>query len=288
MVKCFPVTIKDRYALSGSWLRTKAKNPKLDLNSQAGREAVMLEAQKLTFNMTRAGNNALGQGLPSIPAQFLSYPMRFAEAVLSPKAGWSKKERAALVGSQVFLYGLENMPGESSIVEYINETYPQGKPPLYARLLRDGIYNTVIFWGTDGESDLDFGRYSPLEGFADQTMSYFNGEKNVVETLTGASGSIAYDVVKSGQGRLNADTVEKVARNISSVEQTLMLRDWMNSKGDQIINRGGAILDSDVSGKTMALRTILGVKTKGGSERSSYLTERYKSGKLAKELGQRA
>ena len=59
----------------------------------------------------------------------------------------------------------------------------------------------------------------------------------------------------------------------------------MNSKGDQIINRGGAILDSDVSGKTMALRTILGVKTKGESERSSYLTERYKSGKLAKELG---
>ena len=220
------------------------QNPGRAFDNRAKTE-VLARFDTLNMNMTKASNAAYNEGILSVPTQFWSWNIRFAEQMLSFGAGrqLSVAEKARVFAGNSMLWGVPSALGGATlgVLPYLN--YDDIKQEAIKRgfnindkflaSMTDGLAQTMfnMISGREPGKETSLRRFSPN---ADQLRIFKDiqtGKKEWVEFFLGASGSMAYKLLasvqpftaysmsafsKEGDFKIKMNDFVNVAENISS------------------------------------------------------------------------
>lgn len=161
-------------------------------SSQEGREWIAEETHRLTLGMSGADVQiGLRNNLVSIPAQFMSFPIRFLNAITPEAVGGSAsftgKEKGRIVLANLLAFGGAGVPLFDAVTSYLTETYEMDATT--SKALTNGMIDSILFHVSDGEINSNFSGRAGNAEFLNQIMDAVSGDKNFLELLAGASGS---------------------------------------------------------------------------------------------------
>ena len=161
-------------------------------NSAEGRSWIGEETHRLTLGMSGADLQiGLRNNLVSIPTQFMSYPLRFLNAitpdVLGGSKSFTKAEKTRLALMNILMFGGAGVPLVDVAADYITKNYEMD--PVAAKQLTNGLIDTILFAASDGEINSNFSGRAGNAEFLNQIMDAATGDKNFMELLGGAAGS---------------------------------------------------------------------------------------------------
>lgn len=161
------------------------------------RANLIKRANTLSINMTNASKANWEKGILSIPTQFMSYQARLTDLILGKEL--SRAEKARVVGTLGMLYGVGGAGAAvtgygayESLRTYALDNGYDLKDPVISGIL-EGIPHLVAQQMGLGEWNYS-SRYGPSGFTAIQDL--IEGDKTLVETLMGPSGSIFNQSVK--------------------------------------------------------------------------------------------
>lgn len=193
-----------------SYLEWRKANPTAVFDDFA-KSRVLVRADDLATNMTRASNSGIQEGGFRLPSQFYTFSHRLLEQY------WGKRltvaEKAGLFATQSVLYGVPAALGAATflpIYEWVRTqmlTESQiGIGPLkvpvnmndkWLRAVTEGFIHYSI-WHTTGRSYDIQGRYGP--GPSDQLLQSFTGERHPLDVGMGATGTFIKDMASATVG----------------------------------------------------------------------------------------
>lgn len=249
-----------------------ARGRRLDRRDTA---AILLRAKNLTGNMTRESNATWQKGYAAVFTQFFGYQARIAEQFLGKKL--TPTEKLRLFTGYSAVYGLPVAMGATTGVIPVRDIAMDtlagmGIDPddtAWEPLL-DGFAASMTEYITGYEPNVA-DRYGP--GGLPTFYDLWRGDKELTDTLFGASGSIALDTIQSsipmfkgmysefldfegGYYNLTADDFLDPLRNISSVDNALKLYNVWNF-GVWASKNGTNIIEMDLPEGVMAAMTGL-------------------------------
>ena len=263
-------------ALSMAIRRIKEQFPKLDVLSNEGRRKVIEEAQKLSFNMTRGGASGLQTGVLSPAVQFRGFQMRFFEALLSPKAGFTKAERIRMGLAQALFYGSKNLPIVGKWIQ--DNTNTKEQQSLTEQMLVDGFYSTLVSALSGGEIDADFGNFSAIAGGGDLVEAMLDENTPFKEVILGPMYSVGkqldysieslyYSLALAWQGKIDkndiglgtaASAITSFSTPISSLNRSA--RAYLAYTTGKLLNtKGDRVLTNDINKMESVLFGLTGV-----------------------------
>lgn len=245
-------------AFAAAYYEWRGANPGEKL-TRSVEHAILSRADDLSNNMSAASNAVWQKGPASIPAQFMTFPLRLAEGYL-PGSRLTPKERIRMFAGYSLAYGIPTAaagvvgvwPMYESVKYYLlNNDIPHDDNAVQAVL--NGLPQTMIKMATG--SNIDYGKRFGQGGVIEFRDFLYNSKPGW-ELATGAVGSVMGDIVSSSMpairgiwSALTDDPKDKtypldiqdimhVFQNISSVDKGLKLwyalntHRWM-SKYDQ-------------------------------------------------------
>lgn len=186
-------------AWNAAYKRWRTANPGKKFDNDAKLE-VLSRADLLSVNMTNASNAAWGRGFASIPTQFMNYQVRLAEQFLGKRLTGVEKARALLTYSM--LYGapvaagvpVAMWPVHEEIRKAMLERGIEYDENIISKTLVDGMASMAVEYATGTKMNVG-SRYGP--GGLSFLKDIVNGEKGVIETLMGASGMAAGNIISN-------------------------------------------------------------------------------------------
>lgn len=161
-------------------------------NSEAGRAWISEETHRLTLGMSGSDVQiGLRNNLVAIPTQFMSYPLRFLNAIAPKFVGGSKsftdKEKRNLILMNILMFGGAGVPLVDIAADYLTKNYQMD--PVVAKQITNGLIDSVLFAASDGEINSNFSGRAGNAEFLNQIMDGMAGDKNFLELASGATGS---------------------------------------------------------------------------------------------------
>ena len=186
-----------------AFIEHKRLYPKVSALSDEGRAWITRREQDLTLNMTTASRGAWQSGLLKVPTQWMSYSMRFMEA-MTPRGGLKPAERARLAGMMMIMSGTTGLGVTSvsnKVADYIGEAFGVEPDSVAYTALKYGVLDGVGSWGLSAMSGEEvrsaFGsRIAPLTMFSDLYRKVT--EESLLTTIAGPSGEIAGGAASAG------------------------------------------------------------------------------------------
>lgn len=137
------------------WLSDKKINPnKLPATSNAGREFILGETERLTLGTTGADIQIGLRGAAGIPTQFWSYPFRMTTTLFGTRL--SGREKAQLLTMYVLTAGAAGVPFGDMILDYSQKKGYTDLTGEDAKLAYNGFIDYLIYKASDGELDTDW------------------------------------------------------------------------------------------------------------------------------------
>jgi hypothetical protein len=162
---------------------------------------ILVRADDLSLNMTKASHSGLQEGLWRLPTQFYTFSQRIMEQFWGGRL--TPKEKLAAFSLHSMLYGIPAAAGAViplGVYDMIRKQAlldGQGEVDInnsYFKLATEGFVSWA-FWHLTGK-EYNFGqRFGP--GFSDQLTKLFGGELSVMEAAGGAAGSFIESMAKS-------------------------------------------------------------------------------------------
>lgn len=178
-----------------------ARNPNVNLLSEAARKEITKREQTLGLQMTTSSRGFAQSGVLRVPTQWLSYNLRAMEAIFVGR-GFTKGERARLAASLTFMYGLSGFGAERA-AEEIAGMFGWGEDSAAFTTLKwgviDGIMDALLPEG-EGEGRVGTGlakRLSIVQGILD-TYNKIGGEATFMEVVGGPSYNIGKSFLEAG------------------------------------------------------------------------------------------
>jgi len=180
---------------------TKA-NPGKDWSSKDALAAMVVRADDLTQNMTKANLARFQEGAISVPMQFAQYNIKLAMNVLTSLLGkgegrgFSRTEAVQLLGAHVLLYGtagagIAQLMDEFAPKEVLDKMSVEAKTYMAQGLL-SGLLNQVGEALTGERTNVALGtRLGSFNYYNELARALFTDPKNVYEALLGPSLSTA-------------------------------------------------------------------------------------------------
>lgn len=161
-------------------------------NSAEGRAWIGEETHRLTLGMSGADLQiGLRNNLVSIPTQFMSFPLRFLNAIIPEIVGGSKSftkaEKNRLILMNITMFGGAGVPLVDVVADYLAKSYEMD--PIVAKQITNGLIDNIIYTFSDGEVNTNFSGRAGNAEFLNQLMDAASGDKSFLELLGGASGS---------------------------------------------------------------------------------------------------
>lgn len=237
-------------AFRKAWTEARGKFDLKDMGSPDAKALLANQVDKYTMNMTRSSGAAWQQGILSAPTQFLSYQARFLEnmapVILGGNKQWKAGQKAALLASQVILYGAAGV----GLDQYLNDKFfsdpnnagaefAEANPTLY-RAMVGGFFDSMIYGISGGEADVAFSdRVSVIKGWVNYYDKLNGGDfqsTSFLEILGGAPlgvlfefGSDTLDVFnlatiaahseRVALSDVTPDIIEELINNVSSLSR---------------------------------------------------------------------
>ena len=178
----------------------RVANPLATLDNRA-MGTIMTRSDNLSVNMTRASAATWQQGVLSIPLQFMAFNARLAEQLLPGTSRLSTAEKLRAYATYSTLYGIPTAAAATTGVwpyyDDIKEAAMKrgiDMSPKYIEALMTGIPSTLLHMATGHQ-------YNIPERLGPNGSTIFkdaiSGEKSVMATIGGASGSIIGDIWSS-------------------------------------------------------------------------------------------
>lgn len=160
---------------------------------------ILLRADDLSLNMTRASHSAIQEGAWRLPTQFYTFSQRIFEQFWGGRL--TPKEKLAAFSAHSMIYGIPAAGGAVTLMPVYDMIRQQalldGDGAVhnnYFKLATEGFIGWM-FWHLTGK-EYNFGqRYGP--GFSDQLTKLFGGELSVIEAAGGAAGSFIESMAKA-------------------------------------------------------------------------------------------
>lgn len=186
-----------------AFVEHKRLYPNVSALSDEGRAWITRREQDLTFNMTTASRGAWQSGMFKVPTQWMSYSMRFMEAIAFG-GGLKPAERGRLATMMMLMTGTTGLgvaSASNKVADYIGETFGVEPDSVAYTTLKYGMIDGFGSWGLSALSGEEvrtaFGtRIAPLTLFSDLYRKVT--EESAVATLAGPSGEIAGGMAKAG------------------------------------------------------------------------------------------
>lgn len=228
--------------------------------TEADRDSILLRANDLSHNMSRASTSAVQKGLMAYGAMFSSYNLRLAEMLLGKRL--SGAERARLFFGYMGIFGVPTAGGLLGLSSFLrNETNKGNVPGLEdyvpgynfaSTAIMEGLLPAVLngltghvydFGASYGAKDLDI------------VDSALNGDRSIWEVFGGAPYSTLANtwanssgfrhammsmLRQDGEYTLTADDVVDMFKEISSVNYAW--RTYMGAETGKWMSRNGAYL----------------------------------------------
>lgn len=218
----------------------KLKNSGKSLD-RAARQWIINRADDLTANMSAANNAAWQKGLAAIPTQFFAYQARMTEAFLGKRLTYP--ERARLFAVQSMLYGvptaLGGVFGVAPIYDILQQTLAS-EGISYDNTVLEGFIDGIpsVLGEAIGLPDTDAGPRFGAGGIP-TGLDLYNGDKDILDVVLGASGTVIGDIITSfkpaagalmdlasGGGEtypIDGETLTNTMKNVTSVNAGLKL-----------------------------------------------------------------
>lgn len=185
------------YAAFQEWRKA---NPTKKIDQFTAGE-ILVRADDLSLNMTKASHSGIQEGLWRLPTQFYTFSQRIMEQFWGGRL--TPKEKLSAFSLHSMLYGIPAAAGAVSLMPVYDMIRQQalldGQGTVdinnnYFKLATEGFISWA-FWHLTGK-EYNFGqRYGP--SFSDQLTKLFGGELSVMEAAGGAAGSFIESMAKS-------------------------------------------------------------------------------------------
>jgi hypothetical protein len=181
------------------WIKA---HPGADWTAKEALGQMIVRADDLTQNMTKANLARFQEGVASIPLQFAQYNIKLAANIMSSLLGkgegrgFTKKEAVQLLAGHVLLYGAAG----NGLVGLLDEVMPQEakeKMPVamktyLAQGLISGLLNQFAEWATGESANVALGsRLGSFNYYQQLGTALFTDPKNIYEALMGPTVSTA-------------------------------------------------------------------------------------------------
>lgn len=185
-------------AYGAAYLEWRAANPG-EKFGRAAEHTVLSRADDLSNSMSAANNAVWQKGLIGVPAQFMTFPMRLAEAYFSKT--FTTAEKLRMFAGYSMMYGIPTAaagavgvwPIYESVKNYLLENnIPHEDNAVQAVL--NGLPQTMIKMATG--SNIDYGKRFG-EGGVSEFRDAIYSNKPLWELATGAVGSVTGDILSS-------------------------------------------------------------------------------------------
>lgn len=185
-------------AYGAAYLEWRMANPS-EKFGRAAEHTVLSRADDLSNSMSAANNAVWQKGLVGVPAQFMTFPMRLAEAYFSKT--FSTAEKLRMFAGYSMMYGIPTAaagavgvwPIYESVKNYLLENnIPHEDNAVQAVL--NGLPQTMIKMATG--SNIDYGKRFG-EGGVSEFRDAIYSNKPLWELATGAVGSVTGDILSS-------------------------------------------------------------------------------------------
>ncbi|MHA2070059.1 MAG: hypothetical protein ACXABY_37310, partial [Candidatus Thorarchaeota archaeon] len=186
---------------NASYILWRKANPLAKLNDKAVAE-ILNRADQMTVNMSRASNATWQKGLLGVPTQFWAYQTRLAEQFLGKRLTPAEKLRGLTTYSLIYGIPIASAvpvavwPVGESIRTALLDRGIEYDDTVVGKVLVDGIVSNAIEWSTG--TKWNFGeRYGPNGlNFLQDLLS---GDKTVLESFSGVSGTTIGDFIKNAE-----------------------------------------------------------------------------------------
>lgn len=157
-----------------------------------GREAdnwIRVETDRLLLSPNADNNALINRGIGGIPTQFWSYMMKMSSAIFTGSGGrYTGAERARLAAAQILAYGAAGMPMLDHMITSYEKSTGTVLDPNVAKLIHNGLIDSIIFVASGGEADTNFSASNGLGGWWESLLKNI-GEQPLIATLAGPVGS---------------------------------------------------------------------------------------------------
>lgn len=163
---------------------------------------IMGVTNKYAMDMLSTKMSAFQGGLAALPTQFMTYNIRLMEAMLPAALGgtkaWTKKDKLALWGTLFVMYGSDGFP-TGGMYEATTEAM-FGKDSAAKKAADRGLIDTLFMLSGEAAGiplNTDLGnKVGPTSALIDMYDKVFAGDTTLGEGLMGATGGIAYPLLK--------------------------------------------------------------------------------------------
>lgn len=237
-----------RSAFSIAYRKLSKEKGQKFLDTEDGLDALVDLTDEYNLRMLSSRQSAFQQGLLSVPTQFLSYMVRFTEAVLPTKIGgstaFSGAEKSRMVLAVSLFGGTAGVPAATETYDALREwAGVDNKDATLDKYIRNGLFDGVLFHLSGGELNTSFGaRVSPIKGMVDAVTRLADPETTFAEAALGASGSFTNSFI---------DSVSKIAR--LAVHDDPDYKDYTEALTD--------VLKDNVSSIGTATRAVMAMQT---------------------------
>ena len=179
------------------------KFPGKDMFSKEADNWIRVETDRLLLSPNSDNNQLFTKGAASIPTQFWSYMGKLSDAILTGSNGrYTPAERFKLVAGQALFYGSAGIPLADYALDSAEKSSGVTFDPVAAKMLHNGLIDTMLFVVSGGEYNTDFSASSGLGGFWSQMMQ--NLSENPISTVVGgATGSNLSGAMKAMSNTAN-------------------------------------------------------------------------------------
>lgn len=262
-------------AWNAAYLEWRAANPTKALDNLAKRK-ILARADLFSVNMTAASNAAWQKGFASVPFQFFGYQQRLMEQFLGKRLTRAEKLQAfstygAVYGLPVSLgtYTGVLWPAHESIKEELLNRGIDTNDNLVFKTMHDGLLSMIVE-EVVGEKMNVGERYGP--GGMPFLKDLLSGEKSVMESLAGVSGTSIWDTVKSfepftfaiasaldPESEIYTPTSEDIMGILRNASTGKSLDDMMTAMNiGKYISKNGTQVD-DMTGFEAAMKALAGL-----------------------------
>tara|TARA_R110002020_G_scaffold364_7_gene1896 strand:- start:671 stop:5467 length:4797 start_codon:yes stop_codon:yes gene_type:complete len=234
------------FAYRLAWDDFTKKFPTVKLQDEAlakgstgeGRKFLAGKVDDYTVSMINSSAAAYQKGIFAVPAQFMSYQLRFMENIIPAMFGGNKRftgpQKAKLVLSQLVLYGSAGIPFLNYLTSSLLESGALGEPgeegslkETGKRLLMGGAIDAAIYIGTTGKADLAFSDRAAvgqgIQSFVEDVAGWGLYEKPMAEILSGAAFSVGGEVVSDTFDALKLISAAFASEQVGITEVTPLI-----------------------------------------------------------------
>ena len=211
---------------------------KLLANGEA-RKFLAGKVNDYTVAMINSSAAAYQKGILAVPAQFMSYQIRFMENILPAAWGGSKRftsqQKARLALSQLVLYGSAGIPFANYVASSALQTGAvniEGEENEFVsevgqRLVLGGLIDATIYAATAGKADLAFSDRAAVaqgvQGFIEDIFGMGLYAKSTADMLFGAATSVGGQVVSDSYQALKFATLAATSEQVGITEMTPLI-----------------------------------------------------------------